>query len=74
MQPRLDTPYRFARAFDDEGVVIEKELDKLKEGDVYQLDSTGVSGIVKVREISKVERKESGRTIYIFDIALQLIA
>ena len=63
-----------AAALDDEGETIEKKLSGIKKDEVYQLISMEVSGIVKVKAINVDKKIESGKTVYIFNIALQLIA
>jgi len=64
----------YGAALDADGAKIEGELSKLKKDNVYQLYSTDVSGIVKVKEIKVDKKTESGRDIHIFNVSLQIIA
>lgn len=64
----------YLSALDKDGVLIEKELEKIEEGKVYDFHSMETSGIVKVKNIKKEIREEAGRKIYVFSIELQIIA
>lgn len=61
-------------ALDESGKELRQRISILKMSEIYDFHAGGISGIVKLKNITPFEKAEGNHIIYIFEFELQIIA